>query len=109
MNEAIETEIRLAWAALDKDHSGALDRKEIEQAMQKMSAGKVIDAAKVDKIWKKIDINGDGSVSAARNFSNSLPGGCGFMAGYSHWERNFVLGSKFVIFVIDGALHFHRL
>ncbi len=56
-------ECREAFDLLDKDHSGAVDRAELKQALA--GAGAAVEGELLDEIFDQLDLDGDGLVSFA--------------------------------------------
>ena len=72
--------MRAAFAAIDEDGSGALDRVEVRKLLSRL--GQDIDDAKLEEVMTLLDENMDGTVDFeefARHWSTEANGGAGFL------------------------------
>ena len=59
--EHAERELWQLFESIDRDHSGALDKDELQAAFKR--AGLTISAAKLDQFFDQVDVNHDGEIS----------------------------------------------
>lgn len=52
--------VRAAFERYDADRSGAIDRDELQMALQELGLGKDLDTEATETILKRFDDNGDG-------------------------------------------------
>ena len=59
----IKGDVNETFEGLDKNKNGKIEKNELFALFEQLAAGGKVDAEEVDKVYKQLDVNGDGTVS----------------------------------------------
>ena len=59
----IKGDVNETFEGLDKNKNGKIEKNELFALFEQLAAGGAVDAEEVDKVYKQLDVNGDGTVS----------------------------------------------